>query len=997
MNWIARAAIKHRWLTIVLATLVAGASIFATINLKMELFPDFELPITTVVTVYPQAQPDDVVADVTIPIENAISGIEGLRHITSTSMENTSFIFAEFEFGTDMDEVNKTISQRLSELNLPQSVRDLPQLMPELGENPKLYPLNLNMMPVVILNLGGDLPVSELARIAQEQVIPALKNIEGIFEVSIEGGTSDNILINPDPESMSLYGISFAQLAGILSMGEYSSLSDIENAYLSPQGLQLKDVASVNLGPAPGTAISRTNGQPSIAINIMKNADANTVITANSILEKAAQIEESLPANLELVTILDQSQYIEDSISDLSSNAIIGSLLAVVVVFLFLMAFRASLITAISIPLSIIIGFLVMYLMGITINILTLSAMVIAVGRVIDNSIVILEVIFRRLRHGDGFMDAAVNGTKEVIAPITSATIATVVIFLPLIFVGGIVGELFVPFAQTITFALIASLLVAITIVPALSGWLVRQKKTAEKSSASWYQNIYSRTLKWSLNHRLITLGIATTLFLSSFGLMPLIGTTFMPETNDNSLQITLEMPSGTDILTVQDEAKKIEGVLASNPDVIDYNTIIGSSSSMFGSFNVMMGIGSSAASFTVTTGPETDALDIIEQLESTFATAGIQGKIDIITSSSSGDQMMSGLEIAVRGANITDISTTSEQLFSRLNQLAYLSDVESLFAGSQVRLSVEPDIAKLTAMGFTTEQIGLIGQELFLLKQGGTIAQVNLDGNDYGIFIKGILPQIEDPELAMTLKVGAPIAFNLGDIATVGFSQQATDVHRIDMKTAITITAAITQSDVGAANSEIQSIIDNLDLPEGVEISMGGVTEEMQESFSDMYIAIGIAIVLAYLVLVFTFRSLLNPLIIMASLPLASIGALLALLIAGKPLSVTGLMGILMLVGIVLTNAVVLIDVIEQRRKSGMPAFEALFSGSQTRLRPILMTAITTMIAMVPLALGAGKGVIVASELAVVVIGGLFSSTMLTLLVIPVLYAFSKRIKSPS
>jgi len=996
MNWITRAAVKHRWLTIVLATLVAGASIFATVNLKMELLPDFEMPITTVVTVYPQAQPDDVVEDVTIPIENVISDIEGLNHINSTSLENTSFIFAEFEFGTDMDEVNRIIKQRLSELELPQSVRDLPQLMPELGENPKLYPLNLNAMPVVILNLSGDRPLAELAQIAQEQVIPGLNNIEGVFEIGLEGGTSNTILVDPNPQSMSLYGISFAQLAGIISMGEYTSLSDIENAYLNPQGLQLKDIASVNLGPAPGTAISRTNGQPSIAINIMKEAEANTVTTANAILEKAAQIEESLPADLELVTILDQSQYIEDSISDLSTNAVIGSLLAVAVVFLFLMAFRASLITAISIPLSVIIGFLVMYLVGITINILTLSAMVIAVGRVIDNSIVLLEVIFRRLRQGEHFKDAAVNGAREVIAPITSATIATVVIFLPLIFVGGIVGELFVPFAQTIAFALIASLLVAITVIPALSGWLVGQKKNREKVTSSWYHNTYSRALKWALNHRLITLGIATALFLSSFGLMPLIGTTFMPETNDNSLQLILEMPAGTDILDVQDEAIKVENILSGNPDVIDYNTIIGSSSSMSGSFNVMMGIGSSAASFTIATDPEADVFEFIDQLKSSLDASGVQGKITIFTSSSSGDQMMSGMAIAVRGDDITDVSAASDMLISRLNQLDYLDNLEALFSGSQVRLSVEPDIVKLTAMGFTPEQIELVGQEIFLLKQGGTIAQVNLDNDEYDIFLKGILPQIKDPELAKTLKVGAPMTFSLGDIATIDYSQQATDIHRIDQKTAISITAAITQSDVGAANREVQSIIDSLSLPAGVEITMGGITEEMQESFSDMYIAIGIAIVLAYAVLVLTFRSFLNPLIIMASLPLASIGALLALLIAGKPLGVTGLMGILMLVGIVLTNAVVLIDVIEQRRKSGMPAFEALFSGSQTRLRPILMTAITTMIAMVPLALGAGKGVIVASELAIVVIGGLFSSTMLTLLVIPVLYSLIKRIESP-
>jgi len=996
MSWITKIALKKRWLTILIAAVIAGASIWAMVTLKMELIPDIDLPMTTIITVYPQGQPEEVMNEVTMPIEDAIADIAGLKHVSSTSAEGRSTVFAQFEYGTNMDKVNKTIAQNLKNLNLPPAV---PSSIPQLGENPRIFPIDLNLMPVVIVSLNGDIAVNGLQQIAISQIVPQLEAIDGVFNVSVEGGTGDKVLVSPDIEKMNQAGVSAGQLAGVLAMQEYNSLSEIENALLSPVGTQVKDVAGVNLGPAPGTSITRTNGKPSVNINVTKEAKANTVSTANSVLEKVDEIEATLPAGLEIVTILDQSEFIEDSISDLTTNALIGSALAIVVVFLFLMAFRASLVTAISIPLSLLIGFLVMRFTGITINILTLSAMVIAVGRVIDNSIVILEVVYRHLQQGENFMSAAMNGVKEVVTPITSATIATVIIFIPLVFVGGIVGEMFIPFALTITYALIGSLLIALTVVPALSGYLVSRKAKVQVGT-SWYLRIYTVVLKWCLQRRVFTVAMAVLLFLGSFAMLPIIGTSFMPEMNINMVTIEIEMPKGTDLATMNEVVIKAEEVLGDNANVLTYTSTTGTAGSQAAVFEAMFGGGGSdTAQIEVIIAPGADAKDTAEVLQQELSGVTQVGTISIDTMQAMSAQMMSGLEISVRGDSYEEVALVTTQLLTELRTaregaLSHIAELEMEIAGIEPTLVIEPDLAKLMASGLSMEQMQGLQQEFYLMRQGGTVAQASLEGVPYEIFVEGIIGGAASIEQAKGILVGWPTPVALGDIATVEFGERATSIQRFDEKIAASITGTITQENVGAVNRAVQSKIDSMILPQGVEVSMGGITEEMQTSFQDMFIAIGIAIVLAYVVLVITFRGFVNPLIIMISLPLASIGAMIALLITGHTLGVTGLMGILMLVGIVLTNAVVLIAVVEQLRKGGTNPYEALVTGGQTRLRPILMTALTTMIAMLPLAFGAGEGVIMAAELATVVIGGLFSSTVLTLLVIPVIYALVKRVR---
>ena len=994
MSWLTKIALKKRWLTFLIVALVIVASIWATVSIKQELIPDIELPITTVFTIYPQASPEEVMKQVTVPIEDAISDIGGLKHIISTSTEGSSFLLVQFEYGTDMDEVNGIISRKLSELALPPEIRSLPDTMPQLEENPQLFPIDINMMPMVVLSLGGDLPTDELQDMAITEIIPRLETIEGVFHVGVEGGNRENVLVNPDPEKMGEHGISVAQVAAILATREYNSLGEIENTAMGTDALMLKDVAEVKLGPPPGTALSRTNGKPSVSITVLKDPEANTVEVANAVVAEAEKVKGTLGDKVELLTVLDQSEYIEASISDLMRNALIGFVLAAIVVFLFLMAFRASLVTALSIPLSIIIALLVMRYVGITVNILTLSALAIAVGRLIDNSIVVSEVIYRRMQQGEDFKEAALRGVKEVATPITSATLATVIIFIPVIFVGGIVGELFMPFGLTITFALIASLLVALMVVPPLSNFPV-SRKVETKRRDNWYQRVYTATLRWSLAHRAAVLTIAIVLFFGSFTLLPIIGTAFIPGMGEKMLTVNVEMPPGADLIATEKAAISVEEVLVKNPEVLSYQTTVGTSSSLIGGFSALMGGGTNTASITVLLDPESDLEQEAAELRQAYEGVAKEATITVST----GEAMMSGagtsgLTISIRGENFKDIVDTTSRLMTELDDVEGLVNIETELTSVESKLNIELDMSKLMASGLPIEQLPQLQQEFNLMMRGGEVAQATLEGKTHDVFLGGIMKGLNSVETSESLRVGWPKSVALGDIATVEFAEQTTNLRRVDQKLATQIEADITEENVGAVNRAVQEKINVLTLAPGVEVTIGGVAEEMQETFSGMFIAIAIAIVLAYAVLVVSFRSFLNPLIIMVSLPLASIGALLGLLVAGQPLGASGMMGMLMLVGIVLTNAIVLITFVEQLRKGGMSSHDALVEAGRIRLRPILMTALTTMVAMLPLALGLGEGTVMSAELAVVVIGGLFTSTILTLLVIPVIYSLFSRLR---
>ncbi len=999
-------ALRSRIVTILLALAVAGVSVWAFMGLKLELLPDISLPYTTIVTVYPQAAPDTVVNEVTAPIEKVVwdkwSG-KGLKHVTSTSSAGMSVIMAEFEYGTDMTAVGNSLNEGISKLTLPQAVLDLPKLMGSNTKNPQIIPINMNIMPLMNLSLSGDLPLEQLKQIADAQIVPELIKVEGVLRVDTEGRAKDQVVISPDPDKMNQYGISMAQIVGLLGTS-YSSLVDVKNTSLGINSVKLSDVTTVSQSPPPLSIITRTNGKASVGISVAKMESANTVETANAVNAKVAQLQATLGNNGTISTIFDQSDFIKTSINQLWEKAVVGAVLAILVVFLFLLAVRASLITAISIPLSVFIAFLCMRLTGVTLNLLTLSALAIAVGRLIDDSIVMLEVVFRRIRRGENFKDAAIGGAREVATPITTATLATVAIFIPLMFVGGIVGEMFIPFALTVTFAMLASLLVALMLIPALSRFLVSAKQKSITIKDNWYQKVYVRALKWTLGHRVTVVATAIVLLLASMGLLSITGTSFMSGSmGEASITINIALPANAEINTTSAVTAKVETLLSGNPAIKSFQSQIGSSTSLASIMGAAQGGGgSNTATIIVYLESNADLQQEISAINQACQGIATNGIITVSggDSGASLGMSMSNINLSVQGQNQEDIARVTAQLMEKLQGVSGIADLKSDLTTVIPKLNIALDPVKVATAGLSATQMAQLQQEFILLMNGGTLhgKTVTVDNESYPIYIKGIAQALTSADQAKNLKIGFPQSVTLNNIASVTIQELPSHISHTDTVLSATITGAITDKNIGAVNLAVQKQIDGLPAHPGVEIKAAGIMEQMGETFSSMFIAIIVAIIIVFLIVILMMRSIRNPLIIMVSLPLAFIGSVPALLISGYTLGVSALMGLLMLVGIVLTNAIVLVSMVEQQRKNGLSIQDALVEGGKTRLRPILMTALTTILAMIPMAVGVSSGTMLSAELAIVVIGGMVSSTFLTLFVIPAIYSLvHRRQKQPA
>lgn len=1011
MHWLTRISLYKRWLTLLIVAVIIGGGIYATFHLQQEMIPDIELPMTTVITIYPGASPDVVVDQVTKPIEEAIARVGGQKQITSTSTDASgvgmSVVLVQYEYGTKMGPVNDKIKTELSKLTWPQAVVAAAS-SPDVGENPKVYPINMGMIPLASYSLSGDLQPNELRQIALTKIMPTLQQVDGVLSVSVDGG-EERVIITPKVAEMNARGIAMSQVVAALSTGSYDSLANVTEAPVDSAGTQVGDVATVTEGPKPGTVITRVDGKPSVTITIMKDQNANVVSTANRVSDTIHTITTELTTDgngLHLEKVSDQSDLVKSSLTDLKWEAVIGGLLAILVVWLFLTTVRGSLVIAISIPLSILIGFGVMKLWGLSLNVLTLSALGIAVGRIVDDSIVILEVIYRHLRSGEPFKEAAVNGSKEVAMAITSATLATVAIFVPLAFVKGIVGEMFVPFALTVTFALLASLLVALTVVPALSSVLVRRQRKTETENA-WYQRVYTPVLKWALRHRALTIAIALLLLLLSLGLTPLVGTSFMPSMGDKGVVVNVKMDPGTPILATSDKAEQVEAVIETlknqpGSKIGVYSTEVGSSSSSLSSILGGSNGGGNTATIEVMLSKDANVDKEIEALRQALAESALAPDLDsevlkVGPLESGMDSSSSQFAVYVKGDDEAQVESAATTLQAKLKNVDGLTDVEADIATVVPKPVIVEDP---NAIGLYVSQgmdLSKLAGEMSLMMAGVDISSASVGG--LPLYVNGVIPSATtaDQLRGLWLSAGLTSPIELGEIApTADVVSEATSITRIDQHLAVSITATVTKKDVGSVNKAAQKEMDAVtQSTPGVTTQVGGVAAEMSQAFRDMVIAIIVAVAISFAILIASFRSIISPLIIIMSLPLASIGAVLALLAAGQPIGVSALMGILMLVGIVLTNAIVLIALVEQLRKKGMSTHDALVQGGRTRIRPILMTALATMLALIPLAVGwPGKGVLLASELAVVVMGGLVSSTLLTLVVIPVLYSLTDRFR---
>ena len=1007
MQFITGTAINKRTVTVLAVFIVLIAGVTAYNSLRVELFPEVEFPLVTVTTSYPGADPDAVVRDAAAPIERAVSGMQGLESVQSTTFEGNSIILATFEFGTDMANAQSEIEAAIGAIPFVGGVED-----PTVGR------FNPGQLPVIQFSIISDDGAAEIASVVQSQILPAVSDIDGVLQVQVTGETERRVQILADPDRMRERGVSLFQVsaaltennltlpAGIIFEGgqaipantthAFDSIESIENLIVgvSESGtVRLRDVADVNFDGGIPSSISRTNGKPSMGVAIVKEAEANTIDVTRAVRE-ALDTLPNLPPGVEIVVVLDQGPDIQGQIDALLREAMFGFIFAVTVIFIFMLTIRPTvirglfntlrptLVIALSIPLSVFTGVLLMAWQDMSLNFMTLGGLAISVGRVVDDSIVVLENLYRHIEAGRERWRAALEATKEVGPAIFASTMTTIVVFAPLAFIQGIVGAFFFPFALTVSFALIASLLVALTAVPVLGAYLLRPGDLTQAAAEeddfvreTWMQRAYTPILRWTLRHKAVTLTSAFLLTLASLSLILVIPINLFSAGGDRSLQIEVSLPPGTSPSETLDEVIDIENRVSGTADV--YTSTIGATDAAFGGVPT----GLNEASLFVNLSEDAPA-DIDHTLRDELEKPGRVVRITELDAGPPDD----GVQINITGTDYGDISTASQQIIDAISDVEGVANLESNIAQVRPAVSIEVDPDEAALLGLNTRQVGLQLSQYLI---GQTVTSVSIDGDIVDVSLSGNPSAVNGVENIQNLMITGPGGeVPLGDVAEVVTEDGPVTIVRTDGVRSATVTGDVVSDDAQAVGDLVSQEISALDLPPGVSVAIGGVFEDIGEIFLSIFIAMAIGIVLVYLVMVASLGSLRNPVVIVTTLPLALIGALAALAITGRALGLPAMMGLLLLIGIVVTNAIVLISFVEQLRAKGMSVYDALISGGRVRLRPILMTALTTSFALLPLAAASGAdGGIISAELATVVIGGLISSTGLTLIVVPIVY----------
>ena len=1042
MSRLSELAVAKRSVTLLLAGALFVAGLLAWGNLKQELLPDIEFPVITVIAPLPGAGAADVAEQVTKPIERAISGVPKLEALQSTSANSLSLVVAQFAFGTDVKETRAAIEANLQAAGLPQTVE------------PTVNALNINASPVIIASISAveGKELADAAAVAQDEIVPALLGLEGVASVDLTGGEVEQVLITLDPEKLTANNVSLAQVTGVLAannltfpsgqvtsegtkipvstIGQIESIEQVEDlvvgvaapaaapsapaasldptasaapsaapvAPAAPTPITIGDLGTVELAGVSTTGYARTNGQPALSLSVSKTSNANTVQVAEEVTATLDELKAQHADTVNIDIISDLSTFIIESRDGLLREGGLGAVFAVLTIFLFLFSIRATLVAAISIPLSILAALVIMQATGVTLNIMTLGGLAVAVGRVVDDSIVVLENIYRHRALGESRLQASISGPKEVAGAITAATITTVGVFLPLGLVGGLVSQFFLPFALTVTFALLASLICALTVVPVLAYLFINKVRTntdedGEPKGSLWIKAytpaiifvLKNRVTKWSV------LAVALVLFVATAALAPLLPTAFINAGSEKILSVTIAPPPGTSSEAVLERTIEAEQILIDIDEVeLVQTSIPGEGDAGFQTIvAAQSGRPANSARITVVLDDSVDLTQASKDLSDALAPVKTDG-YDVAVSQAAGFTS-NNLNVIVSGDDADEVKAANEAVVEALSDNAELLNLKSDLSTGTPEIQVTPDPNKAIMVGLTAAQVA---QDVRATLVGTTATRIVLDedGQATDVFVQVDPAAVQSVEDLRELPVGTVAKVPLGTVATVEEVTTQGSITRIDEAPAASISAEIADVDTGAVSQTVQTEIDALvadgTIPDGVEVRLAGVTQQQAEAFGGLFFSMGIAILVVYVAMVLTFNSLITPFIILFSLPLATIGALPALYFTGKPLGVSALIGFLMLIGIVVTNAIVLLDLVERLRANGMGTREALIEGGRTRVRPILMTAIATILALIPLAAGFNQGSIIAAELGTVVIGGLFSSTFLTLLVIPVIYS---------
>ena len=1039
MSRLSELAVAKRSVTLLLAAALFAAGISAWSNLQQELLPDIDFPVITVVAPLPGASATDVANQVAEPIERAISGVPRLEKLQSTSANSVALVVAQFSFGTDVKETQAAIEDNIAGSGLPDSVK------------PDVSALNINASPVVIASIAATSEdgLEAAADIARTEIIPEILGLEGVASADLTGGLEQQVLVTLDPDKLADDRITVAQITGVLqandltlpsgqlstdgakvpvsTTGELGSVEAIRDLVVGvtmpaaapsesaapdgspapaaspvtpaePTPVTLGDLGTVEAEGVATTGYARTDGQPALTLTVTKTSTANTVDVAEAVEAALTEAGSRHTETVSVAVVQDLSAFIKESQDGLLREGGLGALFAVLTIFLFLFSLRSTLVAAISIPLSVLTALVVMQLTGISLNIMTLGGLAVAVGRVVDDAIVVLENIYRHRALGEDRLTAVTRGPREVAGAITASTLTTVAVFLPLGFVGGLVTQFFLPFSLTVTFALLASLVCALTVVPVLAYLVIDRVRLSvdehgEPKNSLWVRAyipaialaLRNRWTKWGV------LAISAALFVASLSLVSSLPTQFINAGSEKILQAVVIPPSGASSEAVLDQATAAEDIVLDLPDVdLVQTSVPGEGDLGFRAVvAALQGQPANSATLTVKYLPGVDLEAKTQELSDALTPVKTDG-FDVNVSESAGFTS-NNLNVVVSGADTDDVEAATSTVLTALSDRTDLVNLKSDLVKATPTVTVTVDPNEAINLGSTAAQIAA-DVRAALVPTTATSTTIEAGADPVDVVIQLDPDSVTSVDDLRALPVGTAVKAPLDTVAKVEEVDVQGSITRIDEAPAAQVTAEIASPDTGAVSLAVQQEIDALqaagEIPAGIDVTLAGVTQQQTEAFSGLFASMAVAVLLVYVMMVLAFDSLVTPFIILFSLPLAMIGAFPALAITGRPIGVSALIGMLMLIGIVVTTAIVLLDLVERLRREGHSTRDALIEGGKTRVRPILMTAIATILALIPLAAGFNEGSIIAAELGTVVIGGLFSSTFLTLLVVPVVYS---------
>ncbi|OPX87156.1 MAG: Swarming motility protein SwrC [Pelotomaculum sp. PtaB.Bin104] len=1001
---------------LILALVALG--LFSLPRLAVDLYPDMELPVAAIMTSYEGAAPAEVEKLITKPIESAVATVSNINEIYSVSQNGNSMVILMFNWGTDVDNAVNDLRDKIELVE---------GMLPDDAQSPKTIKMDPNSMPIISFSVSGtNVDLVRLNKIAEDTIKPRLERIEGVASVVISGGKEREIKVKLDPVKMESYGLSIAQvvqgLAGdnisgtagtvesgsseitVRVLGEYTSLESLRQVRVSLPGagnsIALNDLASIEDGFKEETKFTYVNGEPSLGMDVMKASDGNTVQAAKKVHAEVAALNHSLPAGVKVETVLDQSKFVQQSIDNLTSHGLLGAVLAVSILYLFLRSLRSTLVVALVIPISVIATFAMLYFGNQTINLLSLGGLMLGLGSLVDFSVVVLESIYRYRQNGYGIIEAAKLGSAEVGNAVTASAMAQVVVFMPIVFVQGLAGILFKPMALTVSFSHIAALFAALTLVPMLSSKLLKNVSPADDVIAQGtsrnpvvffgrflhvLNKFYGKLLRWSLGNRKKVIGLVTVLLMLSFAATSLIGTEFIPEMDQGEITVNVKMANGTKVSETSKMAQNLENLVRYELSEIDYIfTTVGT-----GEF-AMMGIGSGdEATLQIKLKPleqrQITTKDAAEKLRRKLANvAGAEFTVSV-TNTIAGPTS-TAVEISIRGEDMVVLKQLGDLVLNVVKEVEGTRNVKNSLTETKRELQVAIDREKAARYGLTAGQVMSVVRTSF---DGQVVSRMRTGDDEVDIRLVSSYDVAATADALANLTIVAPTGARLpvSAVARLETHEAPQQITRSLQNREVSITADVSGRDVGSVNADIQERLDKLTFPEGYLVESGGQAKDMAESFGSLGMALALSIILVFMVMVAQFESLFQPFIIMFALPPTFIGVVLGLGLTGQHLSVPAFIGAIMLVGIVLNNSIVLVDYINTLRKRGYERNQAVLEAGPIRLRPILMTALTTILAILPMAFGGGEGAEGQKPMAVVVVFGLAISTLITLVLVPVVY----------